>query len=179
MKYLLLLILQALSLSLFSGESLAKGDPTKICLQNKSSHTYYVSGVDVDNFDWEDRYDDGSMNRPDHNWVNKKLAPSETKCELADINHDSRSPEFSFSVKRDDLAQPVKTRVLREREKGCIGKYDCKYWWEVKRDRASSGSGALHGVVQQGGDPNVEWGLPCEDRKDSDYAVCSRFIIKY
>ena len=93
----------------------AGGKATRICIENRSGTTYYISGTDVTNKDWQDLHDDGAMNRPDHNWVNYKLDPGEVKCQPADINGKRLLlPTFQFLTRPPQGVTGVKTRITRD-----------------------------------------------------------------
>lgn len=141
---------------------------TEICIENKSPTTYSITGVDVDSYDWEDYYDNGAMNRPDHNWVDKQLGPSETKCELADVNRWALRIGFSFSVTRPGLSEPTKTRMRAIYEKIIQVDFDFPDHWDVSQ----GGSAPVNTPGR------LSMRHACLGPKDSEATSCSRFIIE-
>lgn len=104
----------------------AGGHATRICIQNRSGTTYYISGTDTNNEDWQDLHDDGAMNRPDHNWVDYKLDPGEVKCQPADINIGwGVWPTFQFLTRPPQGVTGVKTRIRRLCTGGFDGENEC------------------------------------------------------
>ena len=91
--------------------SYAYGVATRICIENKSAKTYFISGVNVDSGDWEDVNDNGAMNRPDHNWVNYPLDPGDVRCAAADFNGFNKTA-FDFAV-RNGTGNPTLTRMVK------------------------------------------------------------------
>jgi hypothetical protein len=94
--------------------AIARTTRTEICIKNISQDTYYVTGKGLDSFDWEDLYDNGAMNRPDINWVNAELKPSEERCELADINYYASTIAFNFSITRSGFQSATLSRLITD-----------------------------------------------------------------
>ena len=158
-----------LVLSLLSTHALAATRRTQICIENKSASTYYISGVGLDNFDWEDLYDNGAMNRPDHNWVNKEVKPSEVRCELADINAAATGVGFWFAVSSSQSSQVIQTRLqitYIEETKGQAKHIHVDHWiTDADLSDPVGAPGRLHSPKK------------CLDPKDPVAKTCTLFVI--
>ena len=90
----------ALALSFFSLPVFAGSVPTKACIQNLSSKSYYVWANDVNALDWNSLAPDSNL-RPDRLWVGTQIDPAETKCTRLDMNSDRGTKTFSFLLMDD------------------------------------------------------------------------------
>ena len=149
--------------------------PSRICISNMSKRTYYITGFNVNSQDWRDLHDDGAMNRPDHNWVNVTLAPSETRCQAADIDiNNVRTAAFDFSVTDGSgLYAATLTHVYRKCKHHqtaiCGDEEDNLAILEQKNTYWESNPTPYVGSLSHRHD--------CHDKKDPYYSVCDLFII--
>ena len=156
-----------LAIACISNPVSSAGIRTEICIENKSATSYYITGVDVDNYDWQDLYNNGAMNRPDHNWVNVLVKPSEVRCNLADVNEYASSVGFSFSINETDAVAPTNNRVETKLVRTNIFDVIVQHWRLIKTEADHAGrAGSLSNRVA------------CLAPKDPVAKHCDMFVIK-
>lgn len=161
--------LSLIGLLFVSFQACSSANRTEICIKNNSKNIYYVTGTGLDNYDWEDLYDNGAMNRPDHNWIHKQLKPSETKCELADVNVGPETVGFWFVVSNSLSLPPSQTRLQLTYGSRRVGRRiiaDVGHWIDVP-DLSSpiNTLGRLHSPHK------------CADPRDPVAKTCTLFVI--
>lgn len=171
-------MLFALSLCAVSMDAYSGGQPSKICLLNKSIRTQYVTGQVIRDDDWRDRYDDGAMNRPDFNWQNTPVGPGEVICRLADINGagNGRARHFFFNI------TPIPGTLTPSRNQMRSVHWDSgKFNWAINLEGPAGNykrnlSGGTH--VKDSWKNYIN-PLRCLDPRDPDFKVCDMFVITH
>jgi len=166
MKPLLLII------SLLSSFAVdASTEASRFCVQNASARNFNITGVDVDSFDWQDLYNDGAMNRPDHAFRDYTLGVGDTRCVALDVNNGPGGRGFALQVlpsPGDSRTSGTKTRFFFARTQ-TRQTYNPYVWWiDESGSSPSSESGRLHGKA-----------LRCPDPKMPYYNECRLFKITH
>ena len=159
MKPLLLII------SLLSSFAVdASTEASRFCVQNASARNFNITGVDVDSFDWQDLYNDGAMNRPDHAFRDYTLGVGDTRCVALDVNNGPGGRGFALQVlpsPGDSRTSGTKTRFFFART-GTRQAWNPYVWWiDESGSSPSSESGRLHGVELSCPDPKMEYHKDC------------------
>ncbi|NBS17236.1 MAG: hypothetical protein EBS79_10120 [Gammaproteobacteria bacterium] len=158
----------------FSGYAHAFGSASTVCIENKSSLTYYINGAITKASDWQDKDASTSLNRPDLTWVREQVEPGEIICERTDWNipwAGSPNPKFllTASTQSDDsfMITPLNTSTFSrecKQQEARLGQIYCSI------EAWKSSGGLIKGLASG-------FGSACVDKKMPYYSQCNLFQI--